>query len=85
MQIRTQDTAICDNATGACVSGETFGGQPIEGCDGIRVVPPMGLVDGQEAAPAELVGWWLIPASAIGIMAAAGFRGHLAAPQAASR
>ncbi len=75
MQIRTQDTAICDNATGACVTGEAFGGQPIEGFDGIRIVPPVEPVDGPGAAPAVPLAQSLIPASALGTMAAAGFRG----------
>ena len=40
MHFRTQDTNIADDATEACLTGETFSGQPIEGCDTIRVVPP---------------------------------------------
>ncbi len=47
----------------ACLTGETFAGPPIEGCYGIRIVPPVVLVDSQEAAPTALVVRWLIPAS----------------------
>ncbi len=40
MHFQTQDTNIADEAVEACLTGETFGGQPIEGCDAIRIVPP---------------------------------------------
>jgi hypothetical protein len=40
MHFRSQETAIADAATEACLTGETFGGQPIAGCDAIRIVPP---------------------------------------------
>ncbi len=40
MHFRTQDTGIADDATEACLTGETTDGQAIEGCDAIRVVPP---------------------------------------------
>lgn len=75
MHLRTQDAEIGRSATEACVTGETFGGQPIAGCDGIRIVPPVEHVDGPGAAPAVLLAQWLTPAFALGTMAAAGFRG----------
>jgi len=40
MHFRTQDMTIADDATEACLTGETFDGQPIRGCDVIRIVPP---------------------------------------------
>jgi len=40
MHLRTQETDIADDATVACLTGETFDGQPIQGCDVIRIVPP---------------------------------------------
>jgi hypothetical protein len=40
MHLRTQDTVIGDDDTEACLTGETTGGQAIEGCDTIRIVPP---------------------------------------------
>jgi hypothetical protein len=39
MHFRTQLAQIASNATDACLSGETTGGQGIEGCDSIRIVP----------------------------------------------
>ncbi len=40
MHFRTQDTGIADDAMEDCLTGETFDGQVIEGCDTIRIVPP---------------------------------------------
>lgn len=40
MHFRTQETNIADDATEACLAGETFAGQAIQGCDIIRIVPP---------------------------------------------
>jgi len=40
MHFRTQETNIAASATDACLGGETTGGQAIEGCDTIRIVPP---------------------------------------------
>jgi hypothetical protein len=40
MHFRTQHAEIAEDATEACLTGETFDGQAIEGCDAIRLVPP---------------------------------------------
>lgn len=40
MHFRTQEADIADDAAEACLTGETFDGQPIQGCDVIRIVPP---------------------------------------------
>jgi hypothetical protein len=37
---RTQDTGIAMGDTEACVTGETFDGMPLEGCDSINTQPP---------------------------------------------
>ena len=39
LHFRTQDTGIAPGDTEACLTGETFGGQPIVGCDSVNVVP----------------------------------------------
>jgi len=36
---RTQETGITEGDNEACVTGETFGGLPIDGCDDITTVP----------------------------------------------
>jgi len=46
MHFRTQDTNIAPAATEACLTGETFGGEQIEGCDSVRIVPPEADADG---------------------------------------
>ncbi len=46
MHFRTRDTNIAEDATEACLTGETTGGQPVEGCDTIRIVPPEMDTDG---------------------------------------
>ncbi len=33
-------TGISEGDTEACLTGQTFGGIPIEGCDAVRIVPP---------------------------------------------
>jgi hypothetical protein len=40
MHFRTQETEIAGDATEACLTGQTFSGQPVQGCDVIRIVPP---------------------------------------------
>jgi hypothetical protein len=45
---RTQETGIASGDTEACVTGETFDGIPVEGCDDINTEPPCG--DGYVAA-----------------------------------
>jgi probable HAF family extracellular repeat protein len=42
LHFRTPDTGIALGATEACVTGETYDGVPIEGCDSVRTVPPHG-------------------------------------------
>ncbi len=39
LHFRTQDADIASTDTEACLTGETFDGQQIEGCDSVRVVP----------------------------------------------
>ena len=39
MHFRTQETNIADEATEGCLAGETTAGQPIAGCDAVRIVP----------------------------------------------
>lgn len=38
---RTQQTGIAAGDTEACVTGQTFDGVPITGCDSVQTVPPM--------------------------------------------
>ena len=38
LHVRTQETHIEDSATEACLTGQTFGGQAIQGCDSVRIV-----------------------------------------------
>jgi hypothetical protein len=40
LHFRTQDTGIAPGDTEACVTGQTYDGVPIEGCDSVRTVPP---------------------------------------------
>ncbi|OGO47046.1 MAG: hypothetical protein A2W34_07520 [Chloroflexi bacterium RBG_16_64_32] len=40
MHFRTRETDIAEDATEACLTGQTFDGLPIQGCDIIRIVPP---------------------------------------------
>jgi hypothetical protein len=49
MHFRTQDTNIADEATEACLTGETFAEEQIEGCDSVRIVPPEADADGDSA------------------------------------
>jgi len=35
LQFRTQETGLASQDTEACLTGETFGGDPIEGCDAV--------------------------------------------------
>lgn len=46
MHFRTQETGISAGDEEACLTGETFGGQAIWGCDSVRTVPPAGDADG---------------------------------------
>ncbi len=39
MQFRVQEINISPGETEACLTGETFAGQAIRGCDSIRTVP----------------------------------------------
>lgn len=38
--VRTQQTGIAHGDIEACLTGQTFGGLPIIGCDSVRTVPP---------------------------------------------
>jgi hypothetical protein len=40
LHFRTLDTGIAPGDTEACVTGQTYDGVPIEGCDSVRTVPP---------------------------------------------
>jgi hypothetical protein len=58
MHFRTQETDIAEDAMEACLTGETFSGQPVQGCDVIRIVPPSLDSDGDgfgDAVEATLV------------------------------
>lgn len=37
---RTQDAGIAPEDTEACLTGQTYDGVPIRGCDSVRIVPP---------------------------------------------
>lgn len=39
LRFRTQDTGIAPGDTEACLTGQTYDGVPIEGCDSVRTVP----------------------------------------------
>lgn len=39
LHFRTQDTNLKPNDTEACLAGETLSGDPIFGCDSVRIVP----------------------------------------------
>ncbi len=39
LHFRTQETGIAAGDTEACLTGQTFGGVPIGGCDSVRTVP----------------------------------------------
>lgn len=40
LHFRTQDTGMARGDTEACVTGESYDGVPIMGCDSVRTVPP---------------------------------------------
>jgi hypothetical protein len=40
LHFRTQDTGIAPGDTEACLTGQTYDGIPILGCDSVRTVPP---------------------------------------------
>jgi hypothetical protein len=40
LHFRTRDTGIAPGDTEACVTGQTYDGVPIMGCDSVRTVPP---------------------------------------------
>ena len=40
LHFRTQDTGLVQGDTQACLTGLTFDGIGIEGCDAVRMVPP---------------------------------------------
>jgi len=46
MHFRTQQTGIAPGDTEACLTGQTFDGQAIVGCDSVRTVPPHADADG---------------------------------------
>jgi hypothetical protein len=46
MHFPTQDSGIQPGDTEACLTGQTFGGQAIQGCDAVRIVPPHADADG---------------------------------------
>jgi len=53
LHFRTQETGIGRDDTEACLTGQTFDGLPIQGCDSVRIVPDTdcdGCTDGHELA-----------------------------------
>ncbi len=56
LHFRTQATNVAPGDIEACLIGQTFGGQQIEGCDSVRIVPPDADADGDSGSAASLLG-----------------------------
>ncbi len=67
LHFRMQDAGILPGDTEACLTGQTLGGQPFEGCDSIETVP-------RGSGTSLLALLWLIPVSVLATGAVAGVR-----------